>query len=312
MSALLPELVGRDGGLPVSRRDSGLIEKQLYLADFRVVAHTVGHLVRGVVVAAYDLVLGCLAADLVVADAESHHVDAHVGWRLIGCLSINAFEERLEYGVDLDVAVVVDRHLSVRLEVERVDHVDVVEVGRRRLVCDVDGMLEREVPDGESLELGIAGMYAPFVLAVELAETHRHLSASRSRCGDDDERSLGLHVVVLSESLVGGDFSHVVGVSVDEVVVVGFDSHPCEPLAELVCSTLSVVVGDDHRSNEKSPCHELIAQAQHVLVVCDSEVGPDLVLLNVLGTDDDDNLDAVADLLEHTQLAVGLESRQHT
>ena len=57
---------------------------------------------------------------------------------------------------------------------------------------------------------------------------------------------------------------------------------------------------------------ELTAQTEHVLVVCDSEVAADLVLLYVLGTDNYNDFSLVLELLEHIKLAVRLEARQHT
>ena len=41
---------------------------------------------------------------------------------------------------------------------ERVDHVDVVQIGGGGLVGQVDGMLEGQIPDGEGLELGVAAL----------------------------------------------------------------------------------------------------------------------------------------------------------
>ena len=83
-------------------------------------------------------------------------VHAHVRRALIGALAQDLLHERLDHGERLDVAVVVDRGDTMRLEMERVDDVRVVEVDRRCLVRDVDGMRERQVPHGEGLELGIA------------------------------------------------------------------------------------------------------------------------------------------------------------
>ena len=68
---------------------------------------------------------------------------------------------RLRTGKDLDVAVVVDGDLAVGLEVEGIDQVEVADVGRGRLVGDVDRVLEGQVPDGEGLELGVARRPGP-------------------------------------------------------------------------------------------------------------------------------------------------------
>ena len=46
--------------------------------------------------------------------------------------------------------------LAVGFEVEGVDQVEIADVGRGRLVGDIDGVLEGQVPDREGLELGVA------------------------------------------------------------------------------------------------------------------------------------------------------------
>ena len=71
-------------------------------------------------------------------------------------------------------------------------------------------------------------------------------------------------------------------------------------------------MGDYDRADEETAFHELTTQTEHVLIVCDTEVGTHLVALNVLSADNDYNLYAVSQLREHAQFGVGLESRQHT
>ena len=53
------------------------------------------------------------------------------------------------------------------------------------------------------------------------------------------------------------------------------------------------------------------AQSEHIFIVGNAEVGTHLVFLNVVRTDRDDDLRIVAQLLEHADLAVGLEAGQH-
>ena len=119
---------------------------------------------------------------LVVDDAVARHVDAHIGRGIDTGLSPAICSKMARSDREnLDVAVVVDRGHAVGLQVERVDHVDVVQVGGRRLVGEVDRVLERQVPDGEGLEFGIACGDAALVLMVELAEAGRHLARSRGR-----------------------------------------------------------------------------------------------------------------------------------
>ena len=48
---------------------------------------------------------------------------------------------------------------------ERVYHVNVIEVGRSCLIGNVDRMLERKVPHREGLKLGIAGTHPALPLS---------------------------------------------------------------------------------------------------------------------------------------------------
>ena len=83
-------------------------------------------------------------------------------------------------------------------------------------------------------------------------------------------------------------------------------------MTELIGSMLTVVVGNNHTAHHEVAAHELIAQTQYILVVGNAEVGTYFVLLDVLGANHDDNLDAVAQLSQHAQFTVGLETGQYT
>ena len=106
--------------------------------------------------------------DGIIADAEADHVDAHVRGRFVGRCSLNLFENRAEYRENSDVAVVVDDGRAIGFEVEGVDLIDVVEVGGRRFVSQVDGVIERQIPDRESLEFSITGFDAALVFMIKL------------------------------------------------------------------------------------------------------------------------------------------------
>ena len=134
-------LIGGHRASTVGGGNLHLVEEHLYLLHLLVVAGTIGQLVRGGVVAADNLGFGGLAAYLVVTDAETHHVHTHVGRRFVGVGAINAFEESIQHRENLNVAVVVHCHLAVGFEMERVDHVYIVQVGSGCLVGDVHRVL---------------------------------------------------------------------------------------------------------------------------------------------------------------------------
>ena len=74
---------------------------------------------------------------------------------------------------------------------------------------------------------------------------------------------------------------------------------------------LAVVVGDDDGTDQETAAHELVAKTQNVHVIGNAEVTADLVLLDVNGTDDDDDFTVVYELAEHLELAVRLETGQY-
>ena len=82
-------------------------------------------------------------------------------------------------------------------------------------------------------------------------------------------------------------------------------------MTELIGSVLSVIVGNHYRAHHKVTTHKLIAQAEHIFVVGDTEVCTNLVLLDIISTDDNQNLNAVAQLSQHAELRVGLEAWKH-
>ncbi len=100
-------------------------------------------------------------------------------------------------------------------------------------------------------------------------------------------------------------------VALDEIVAIGLYAKALQPLLEGDGSRLTVVVGDDHRTDHESSALKFLPQAEHVLVVSNAEVGALLVLLDICGTDNDNNLNAVANFLEHAQFAVWQKPRQH-
>ena len=75
-------------------------------------------------------------------------------------------------------------------------------------------------------------------------------------------------------------------------------------------AVLTVVVSDDDSRHHETPLLELAAESEHVFVVGDAQVLTHLVLLDVERADDNQDLGRRAELLEHPQLAVGLEAGQ--
>ena len=130
-------------------------------------------------------------------------------------------------------------------EVEGVDEVVVGEVGGRRLVCGVDGVVEFEVPDGEGLELSEATRDAPLPVLIDLAHGEAHLATTRTGGGDYDYPLLRRHVLGLTVALVA---QHLVEVGqVVWYLVADEDAVPpvLEALLELLGAPLAAEAVDD-------------------------------------------------------------------
>ncbi len=70
-------------------------------------------------------------------------------------------------------------------------------------------------------------------------------------------------------------------------------------------------MSNDNRIDHETAVHKLLAQTQHIDIVGDAEVTTHLVLLDINGADDNDDLRHVSKLHQHSQLDVRLETRQY-
>ena len=221
-------------------------------------------------------------------------------------------EHGVEHREDLHIPVVVHRGLAIGLQVEGVDHIHVVEVCRGGLVGQIHRVLQRQVPDGEGLVLGVARPDAPLMVVVQLTQAGGHLAAAGAGGRHHHDGAAGLDVVVFTQALVGDDVGHVRRIPGDGIVAAAADPQCRQPVDEGIRRRLPGVLGDDHGAYVKSQPPEHVDEPQHVLIVADAQIATGLVLFDVSGTDGDDDLHVVPDGLQHPDLAVRLEARQHT
>ena len=259
-----------------------------------------------------DLLARRLAAHRVVRDARPHEVDPHVRGGAVRAAAVDPLQQRGEEGEDLDVAVVGRHLLAVRAQMVRVDDVEVLEIRRRRLVREVDGVLERQVPHRERLELRVAGGDAPPVVVVDLRQARRELAGPGARRRQHDEVARGLEGLVAAEALLAHDPGHVCGVAGDRPVADRPQAQALEPIAEPVAGLVRIVqLRDDDVLHEEAAGAEGVDEPQDLVLVRDPQVRSHLVPAQIAGVDGDDDLQLVAQLLEHRDLRVRGEPGQH-
>jgi hypothetical protein len=78
------------------------------------------------------------------------------------------FDNPPEYRKSLDIPVIVHGLFIIGLQMERIDHVEVTDIGGCGLIGDIDRMLQREIPNGKGFEFGITSMYAMPILVIDL------------------------------------------------------------------------------------------------------------------------------------------------
>ena len=259
-----------------------------------------------------DLLAGRLAAYFVISDAESGAVDAHVGRRLVFCLlARDPLNDPLQDREDLEVAVVVDRRLAVSFKMEGVDHVDILQVGRRRLVSDIHRMLQRKAPDREGLELGVARRNASQLFVVELGEACRQLAGAAARGVDDYDRLRHFDVRIRSVSLFAYYSVDICRITLREAVLVRSDAAPFEPADEHVDSRLVFVPCDHDAVDRQLVAAEHIYYPEDFHIISDAEILTRLVRHDVSGIYADDYLRLVLQSLEKLDLRILVESREH-
>ena len=121
---------------------------------------------------------------------------------------------------------------------ERIDQVEVADVCRGRLVGNIHGVPEGQIPDGESLEFRIAGFYAVSILVVKLRQAGGQLTASRAGAGYDDERLFRFDAVIGAIALIADDGLHVRRVALGKTMGVNPDPPPLQLVLEELGSGL--------------------------------------------------------------------------
>ena len=97
--------------------------------------------VQGIIVTADNFHPGGFTADLIINDTVSCHVDTHVGWGFIGVGTVDSFKNCIQHRENFNIPVVIYSSFPIGFQMEGVNHVDIIQICRCSLVCQIDRML---------------------------------------------------------------------------------------------------------------------------------------------------------------------------
>ena len=223
---------------------------------------------------------------------------------------MDPLEDGTKHREDLHIPVVVGGLFTVGFQVEGVDHIHVIQIRCCCLVGQVHRMLQRQIPDRESLKFGVARLNAPLVLVVELAQAGSHFAAAGAGGGDHHQRMGSFDIFVLAETLVGDDVLDIGGVAGDGVMLEATDAQAFQPLEEGIRRGLTGITGQYNAAHVQAQLPEGVDEPEHIHIIGNAQIAPDFILFNIRSIDGDDNFHIVTELLKHPHFAVRLEAGQ--
>ena len=102
------------------------------------------------------------------------------------------------------------------------------------------------------------------------------------------------------------------GVARDGIVLVYLDTELIQFTTEGIGEVICLILGHNDRADVESASAEGVDKAKDVEIIGDTEVAPLLILFDVIGVNDDDNLRLVLKLCKHSDFTVRLEARENT
>ena len=146
---------------------------------------------------------------------------------------------------------------------------------------------------------------------IELAQAGGQLAAAGSGSRDHHQLPGGLDIIVLAEASVGDHKSGIGGVSLNGIVMIYLHPHALQSCLEGLGRHVVVIPGQYHTGDIEPEVPEDIDEPDHIQIVSNAQVSPNLVLLNIRGVDGNDHLHLVLQLQQHPELAVRLEAGKY-
>ena len=301
---------GNDG--TIRRRNAASFHQKFQFENFigGVLPLALG--ATGVVITADDLPFRGVAADFVIADTQADHIHAHIRRGFIGTFAQNTLEHRVEHGEDLYVAVIVYRGFVIGFQMEGVDHIHIVEIDGSGFVSEVDGMIQRQIPNGECLEFSIARFDTALTFMPDLAEASRHFAAAGAGSRYNDQGTIGFDIIIFSKAVFGKNKTDIGRIVGNDVVNIDRKTEIFEFFFEFHRRGLTAILSDDDTADIETAIAERVDQAKSIEIVGDAEVTAALVAFDIIGADGDDDLRFVFHPHEHFYFGIGLEAGQNT
>ena len=88
---------------------------------------------------------------------------------------------------------------------ERIQTVNILQIGCCRLIGDIQRMLQRNIPYREGFKLGVAGLDAALILMIQLTQTGGELAAAGAGSRYNDDRPGGFNIGIGTVALIADD-----------------------------------------------------------------------------------------------------------
>ena len=191
-------------------------------------------------------------------------------------------------------------------------HIHVFEVGRSRLVSYIDRVLERQVPDRESLKLGVSGFYTSLVLVIELRQACCQLAAAAARTCNYGQRFSNFYVRVSAVSFFTDDSLHICRVSLGVKMFIRPDAPPLQAVYELVDSRSVFVSGDYHAVYSQLMLAEYIYEPEHLQIVGYAKILTRLAVDYISRINADDDLGLIFEPFKKFYLGVFVKAGKNS
>ena len=172
---------------------------------------------------------------------------------------------------------------------EWVYHVYIIKVCGCSLVGKVYGMFKGQIPYGKGFKFCVTGLYAPFIVMIELGKAGRHFSASGPRGCYYNEGTGCFYIVVFSVSFVTVYKGNICRIAFYIVMEISFYIVLVQSSLKNISGGLTVVLGNYHGAYIEVSLGKLRHKADNIHVIGYPQIPPYFVLFDVFGTDYDND-----------------------